>query len=126
MERWYYLTDEPFEPINRWLPPEDGRRGRPPKVQNRAALEGILPVLRTGTPWRELPTAYGRWHTIYRRWQRWIDGGVWWHLLRLLKRLKGVELKSGFLDSTVIRAHQQAAGAAKKQALSPAVAPVAD
>ena len=126
MDRLYYLTDEPCEQINRWLPPENSRRGRPPKVKNREALEGILHVLRTGTPWRDVPKAYGPWHTIYRRWQRWIDGGVWWNSLKRLKRLKGVELKIVFLDSTGVRAPQHAAGAAKKKALRPAVALVAD
>jgi transposase len=89
-------------------------------------LEGILYVLRTGPPWRDLPKAYGRWHTIYMRWQRWIEGGVWGNLLRLLQRLKGVELKIVFLDSTVVRAHLHAAGAAKKKAIRPSVAPVAE
>ena len=126
MDRLYYLTDEPFEQINRWLPPEDSRRGRPPKVKNREALEGILHILRTGTPWRDLPKAYGPWHTIYMRWQRWINSGVWWNILMLLKRLKGVELKIVFLDSTVVRAHPHAAGAAKKKATRPWVAPAAD
>lgn len=126
MDRLYYLTDEQFEQINRLLPPEDRRRGRPPKVKNREALEGILHVLRTGTPWRDLPKAYGPWHTIYRRWQRWIESGVWGNILRLLKRLKGLELKIVFVDSTVVRAHQHAAGAAKKKAIEPSVAPVAD
>ena len=65
MDRWYYLTDEQFEQINRRLPPDEGRRGRPPEVKNRAALEGILHILRTGTPWRDLPSAYGSWHTLY-------------------------------------------------------------
>ncbi len=126
MDRLYYLTDEHFEQINRLLPPEESRRGRPPKVKNREALEGILHVLRTGTPWREVPKAYGRWHTIYRRWQRWIDGGVWWNILRLLQRLKGIDLKRVCLDSTGIRAHPHAAGAAKKKASRPWVAPAAD
>ena len=126
MDRLDYLTDEQFEQINRLLPPEDNRRGRPPKVKNREALEGILPVLRTGTPWRDLPQAYGPWHTIYMRWQRWLERGVWWNTLMLLKRLKGVELKIVFLDSPVVRAHQHAAGAAKKKAIRPWVAPAAD
>src|SRR5512144_1485461 len=52
--------------------------------------------------------------------------GVWGDMLRLLRRLKGVELKIVFLDSTVVRAHQHAAGAAKKKAIRPSVAPVAD
>ena len=58
MDRLYYLTDEQFEQLNRLLPPEDGGRGRPPTVKNRQALEGILHILRTGTPWRDLPKAY--------------------------------------------------------------------
>ena len=73
MDRLYSLTNEQLEQINRLLPPEQGRRGRPPTVKNREALEGILHVLRTGTPWRDLPNAYGPWHTIYMRWQRWIE-----------------------------------------------------
>ena len=126
MERLYYLTDEHFEQINRLLPPEDSGPGRPPTVRNCKALEGILHILRTGTPWRDLPPAYGHWHTIYMRWQRWIERGVWEDILKLLKRLKGVELKIVFLDSTVVRAHQHAAGAAKKKVIRPLAAPAAD
>lgn len=126
MDRLYYLTDEHFEQINRLLPPEDSGPGRPPIVRNREALEGILHILRTGTPWRDLPPAYGHWHTIYMRWQRWIERGVWGDILQLLKRLKGVELKIVFLDSTVVRAHQHAAGAAKKKVIRPSAAPAAD
>jgi transposase len=48
------------------------------------------------------------------RWQRWIERGVWGEILKLLQRLKGVDLTIVFLDSTVVRAHQHAAGAAKK------------
>ena len=74
----------------------------------------------------DLPNAYGPWHTIYMRWQRWIARGVWGEILGLLKRLKGVDLSIVFLDSTVVRAHQHAAGAAKKKANRPWVAPGAD
>ncbi len=126
MDRLYYLTDEHFEQINRLLPPEASGPGRPPIVRNREALEGILHILRTGTPWRDLPPAYGHWHTIYMRWQRWIERGVWRDILKLLRRLKGVELKIVFLDSTVVRAHQHAAGAAKKKVIRPSAAPAAD
>ena len=125
MDRLYYLTDEHFEQINRLLPPEGSGPGRPPIVRNREALEGILHILRTGTPWRDLPPAYGHWHTIYMRWQRWIERGVWGDILKLLKRLKGVELKIVFLDSTVVWAHQHAAGAAKKKVSRPSAAPAA-
>src|SRR5512143_210978 len=125
MNRLYYLTDEQFEQINRLRPTEDSGRGRPPTVKNREALEGILHILRTGTPWRELPPAYGPWHPIYRRWQRWIERGVWENILRRLKRVKGGDLKIVLLESTVVRAHPPAAGAAKKPAIRPSAAPAA-
>ena len=122
MDRLYYLTDEQFTQLNRLLPPEDSGRGRPPKIRNREALEGILPLLRTGTPWRDLPQAYGAWHTIYMRWQRWVERGVWWNILMLLKRLKRIDLHIVFLDSTIVRAHQHAAGAPKKRGTKPLAA----
>jgi len=125
-DRFYYLTGEQWEQINRLLPAEDRGRGRPPIVKNRDALEGILHILRTGTPWRDLPRVYGPWHTIYMRWQRWINRGVWWNILMLLKRLKRVDLQIVFLDSTVVRAHQHAAGARKKTANKPWAARAAD
>jgi transposase len=125
MDRLYYLTEEQFTQINRLLPPEQGRRGRPPKIRNRDALEGILHIMRTGTPWRDLPKAYGEWHTVYMRWQRWVERGVWWQILLILKRLKRIDLHIVFLDSTVVRAHQHAAGAPKKRATKPSAARVA-
>jgi transposase len=122
MNRFYYLTEEQFTQINRWLPPEESRRGRPPKIRNRDVLEGILYILRTGTPWRDLPQEYGAWHTIYMRWQRWVERGVWWNTLMVLKRLKRIDLQLVFLDSTVVRAHQHAAGAPKKRVTKPSAA----
>jgi transposase len=119
MDRLYYLTEEQFTQLNRFLPPEDSGRGRPPKSRNREALEGILHSLRPGTPWRDLPKEYGAWHTMYMRWQRWVERGVWWHILLVLTRLKRIELHLVFLDSPVVRAHQHAAGAPKKRATQP-------
>jgi transposase len=116
MNRLYYLTEEQFAQINRLLPSEESGRGRPPTVSNRDAVEGILHILRTGTPWRDLPQAYGAWHTIYMRWQRGVERGVWGNILMMLKRLKRIELQIVFLDSTVVRAHQHAAGAPQKRA----------
>src|SRR5574342_669866 len=77
MDRVYSLTAEHLEQINRLLPPENSGPGRPPAVRNREAVEGVLHLLRTGTPWRDLPPAYGHWHTIYRRGHRWIERGGW-------------------------------------------------
>ena len=115
MNRLYLLSEEDFAQIERLLPRDERGRGRPPKVSDRDALEGILYILRTGAPWRDLPLAYGPWHTIYMRWVRWIERGVWATILEILKGLKGINVEIVFLDSTVVRAHQHAAGAAKKK-----------
>ncbi len=113
-DRLYLLTEEEFEQISRFLPPPGGR-GRPPKITPRNALEGVLHILRTGTPWRDLPEFYGDWHAIYMRWWRWVEQDLWWNVLGLLQALKGVAWKVVFLDSTVVRAHQHAAGAPRKK-----------
>ena len=55
-------------------------------------------------------------------WQRWVERGVWWHILMVLKRLKRIDLQIVCLDSTVVRAHQHAAGAPKKRATTPLAA----
>jgi transposase len=51
-------------------------RGRPPE-ENRSIINGILWRLRCGTPWRDVPPKYGNWNTIYRRFRRWSEAGVW-------------------------------------------------
>src|SRR4029450_2414331 len=94
MDRLYYLTEEQCMPINRLFPPEESGRGRPPQASHRNALEGLLHILGPGTPWRDLPQAYGEWHTIDMRWQRWVERGVWWNVLMVLKRLKRSDLQS--------------------------------
>lgn len=68
---------------------------------------------RTGCPWRDLPVAYGKWKTVYNRHRRWSGDGTWAEVLRGLQRggdLGQAEWAVG-ADSTVIRAHQHAAGA---------------
>lgn len=117
MERLYILTDAQFSQLERLLARNAHGKGRPLKISNRDALEGILHIMRTGTPWRDLPKEYGYWHAIYMRWKRWVDNGVWWNILMLLKRLKRVDVQIVFLDSTVVRAHQHAAGAPKKRVI---------
>lgn len=72
---------------------------------------------KTGTPWRDLPEGYGKWKTVYSRWLRWRDGGVWqrvWEALQQEADRKGeAEWEIHFIDSMIVRAHQHAAGAKK-------------
>lgn len=106
------ITDAGWERIAPLLP-EDGRPGGRWK-EHRAVLNGILWKLRTGAPWRDLPERYGPWQTCYDRFVRWRRDGTWERLL------EDVQTKSDAVgeiewvvsvDSTVVRAHQHAAGA---------------
>ena len=83
-------------------------RGRPPE-ENRSIINGILWRLRCGTPWRDVPPKYGNWNTIYRRFRRWSEAGVW---EALSVTLAEVMADSGHysIDSTTVRAHVSAAG----------------
>ena len=85
-------------------------------MSDRAFLEALLYLCRTGVPWRDLPPALGVWSAIYMRFRRWEKSGLW---ERLWKTLQGAEFEDArvlFIDSTTVRAHQHAAGAPKKTA----------
>ena len=78
-------------------------------------LNGILWILRTGSPWRSLPERYGSWKTVSSRFYRWQKAGVWGRILSALQQEADGEGRLDwtlhFVDSTVVRAHQHAAGA---------------
>jgi len=96
------------------LPPQRPRTGRPAN-DHRTVLNGILWVLRTGAPWRDLPERYGSWHTVYSRFRRWRDAGLWEQVLRTLQAGAAhegtLDGSLTMIDGTSSRAHQQAAGA---------------
>lgn len=84
--------------------------GRPPS-DHRRTLDGIFWITRTGAPWRDLPGELGKWNSVYRQFLRWSRSGLWDLLLEALAD-SGVAPKTiQMIDSTVIRAHHQAAGA---------------
>ena len=85
-----------------------GRHG----ADNRLFVEAVLWIARTGSPWRDLPKEFGRWHTAYIRFSRWRRKGVWDRVAHVLAQAGEVE--HVLIDSTVIRAHQHSAGAQKK------------
>jgi transposase len=108
------LRDEQWNRIEALLPgkvSDPGRTG----ADNRRFVEAVLWIARTGSPWRDLPKAFGPWNSVYKRFARWSDSGVWHRVFEELA--KDADFEEVFLDSTIVRAHQHAAGAAKKTAI---------
>ena len=104
------LTDQEWAMIGPLLPPERGRWARP-AGDNRRFFNGMLYVLRVGCPWRDMHERYGKWNSVYVRFRRWAEQGVWDALLQTLVDLGLTDDWQHMLDSTVVRAHSQAMGA---------------
>ena len=110
----YDLTDEQWHRLKPLLPPQRPPTGRPAH-DHRTVINGILFVLRGGCAWRDLPDRYGNWKTVSSRFYRWCKQGVWQRVLEVLRQRAdargGVDWRVHMVDSTVVRAHQSAAGA---------------
>jgi putative transposase len=76
---------------------------------NRLFVEAVLWLARTGTPWRDLPAVFGNWNSVWRRFDRWSQGGVWYRIFAALSDDPDFEYL--IIDSTIVRAHQHATGA---------------
>mgnify|MGYP001086400106 CR=1 FL=1 len=110
----YELTDEQWKRLQPHLPPQKAGRGRP-ALEHRRIINGILWILRSGAPWRDLPERYGPWQTVATRFYRWRKAGVWDRLFAVIQEegdaAGELDWEIHYVDSTVIRAHQHAAGA---------------
>ena len=108
--RRHEIADEQWVQIRDLLPGKKGDPGRT-AVDNRLFINAVLWIARTGAPWRDLPERFGEWNSVFQRFNRWCKRQVW---TRLLAVWKDPDLECLMLDSTIIRAHQHAAGAIKK------------
>ncbi len=108
------LREEQWERLERLLQPQKPRTGKP-NHDHRTIIDGILWINRTGAPWRDLPERYGKWQTVSSRFYRWRKSGIWERVLEALEQQADSEGKLDwevhYVDSTVVRAHQHAAGA---------------
>ena len=106
------LTDRQWERLEPLLPKP--RRGPQPQDRRRL-VNAILWLDKTGAPWRDLPERYGPWQTVASQYYRWLHAGVWEQVLAALQaqgdQQGQLDWQLHHVDSTVIRAHQHAAGA---------------
>ncbi len=100
------IKDEDWERIADLLPGQPGQPGVTAK-DNRLFLNAVLWIAKTGAPWRDLPERFGPWNSVWRRFDRWARKGVW---QRVFEALQDPDLEWVLLDSSVVRAHQHAAG----------------
>jgi transposase len=104
------LRDDQWERIKGFVPGScKGKRG--PRTDNRKFLDALLWMARSGGRWRDLPERFGDYQSVKRRYYRWIEMGVLDDMLAVLAR--EADLEWLMVDSTIVRAHQHAAGARK-------------
>jgi len=110
------LTDAHWGRLERELPGND-RRGHP-WSDHRKVINGILWVLRTGAPWRDLPERYGPWQTCYDRFVRWRNDGTWERILQAIQtdadepsNVNRIVWEGCVVDASIVKAHPHAAGA---------------
>jgi transposase len=108
------LTNDQWAALQPHLPAARGIGGRP-RLDERTFVNAILWLLRTGAPWRDLPPCFGNWSSVATRFYRWGQQAVWTRVLAQLQQLADgqgdLDWHKQYIDSTVVRAHQHAAGA---------------
>lgn len=111
------LTDAQWALIQQLLPPQRPRTGRP-ALDHRLIVNAILGLTSTGAPWRDLSERYGSWKTVYSRFRRWSEQGIWDQVFNALitetQRRGELDWDLHHIDSTIVRAHQHAAGTRKR------------
>ena len=104
--RRYELSETQWQRIGPLLPGKAGDPGRS-GGDNRLFVDGVLWVLRSGAHWHDLPERYGKWKTLHKRFSRWARAGIWEKVFASLTKDRDNQYL--MLDSTLVRAHQQAA-----------------
>ena len=108
------LSNDQWQTLEPLLPPQKNWTGKP-NLPHRPVVNGILWINRTGAPWRDLPARYGKWETVASRFYRWRKAGIWDEVLQALQQIaeanNEIDWQTHHVDSTIVRAHQHAAGA---------------
>ncbi len=104
------MSDDEWAFFERFILAVRAPNGRKP-INHRLVLDGVFWIARTGAPWRDLPDEFGKWSSVYRQFRRWTLAGLWEQILETLTESRIVPDALQMVDSTVVRAHHQAAGA---------------
>ena len=110
MSDLYWLTDEQMERLRPFFPKSHGR----PRVDDRRVLSGIIFVNRNGLRWRDAPKDYGPPKTLYNRWKRWGEAGVFVRMMEGLAAA-GADPRTVMIDATYLKAHRTASSLAVKK-----------
>ena len=103
----YYLNNYQWQRIYECLPAVGGIHVKD-EQRTRRFIEGVYFVLRTGCQWCELPSCYGKWRSVHKRYEYWCRKGVWNVILSILS--KGYDGESVMIDATIVRSHPCSAG----------------
>ena len=110
MSDLYWLTDEQMERLRPFFPKSHGR----PRVDDRRVLSGIIFVNRNGLRWRDAPKDYGPAKTLYNRWKRWGEAGVFVRMMEGLAAA-GADPRTVMIDATYLKTHRTASSLAVKK-----------
>lgn len=108
-KRRYEISDTNWEIIKDLLPGKASDPGRTAH-DNRLFINAVLWIARTGAPWPDLPERFGKYNSVFQRFNRWSKNGTW---QRVFEALQDPDLEWLMIDSTTVRAHQHAAGQKK-------------
>jgi transposase len=104
----FVVGDTAWEKVAPLLPGKATDPGGTGK-DNRLFLEAVLWRVRAGAPWRDLPSAFGKWNSVFQRFRRWVKGGVFERIFACLSGEPDFEY--ALIDGTIVTAHQKASGA---------------
>jgi transposase len=120
--RYYSLKESVFiKQVEPYIKTHYKRPGRPAELSHYQFFCGVSYVLRTGISWRDLPESYGKGHTLYTRFKRWSENGLFWDLVYQLHQAKKLTVDISWVDSTTIPIHRHGVGALKKKGHNPLV-----
>ena len=114
MSDLFWLTDEQMARLQPFFPKSHGK----PRVDDRRVLSGIVFVNRNGLRWRDAPAVYGPPKTLYNRWKRWREAGVFTRMMEGLA-VEDAEPKTVMIDATYLKAHRTASSLRAKTYGSP-------